>query len=257
MRPRFLPELLALLLYPLLAWQGRRARQKTPRFPEASGLPYGISGNVETAPAWRVLAIGESPVAGVGVDTYEQAITAQLAQALAEHHHVCVEWQALGQNGARLASAQDSLARLKAGKDAAGQAWDVILIAYGVNDTTGFTSAARYRRQLFALIHQLQNSQQQAPLILISGVPPMQFFPALPQPLRFVLGLKARVLDQVSKEISASGKQIYHVPLQLNFQDKHLMAEDGYHPSALGNTVWAQQLLDKLLAVFPQNRQEI
>jgi lysophospholipase L1-like esterase len=196
-------------------------------------------------------------VAGVGVNTYTQAITAQFAQALAEHQQVSVEWRALGQNGAHLANAQDSFARLKAGKDAAGQAWHMILIAYGVNDTTGFTSAATYRRQLLALIRQLQNSQQQAPLILISGVPPMQFFPALPQPLRFVLGLKAYVLDQVSKELSTAGKQKYHVPLQMNFQDKRLMAEDGYHPSALGNTVWARQLLGKLMAVFSENRQEI
>ncbi|MFZ6655021.1 SGNH/GDSL hydrolase family protein [Undibacterium sp. TJN19] len=253
----FLPELLALLFYPLLSWQGRRVRQTTPRLPEASGHAHGVSGPLNTPHGWRVLAIGESPVAGVGVNTYAQSITAQFAQALAKHQQVSVTWQALGQNGACLASAGDSLARLNSGKDVAGKAWDIVIIAFGVNDTTGFTSVARYRQQLHDLIRQLERGQQQPPVMLISGVPPMQYFPALPRVLRFILGMKARVLDQVAKDLCASEKHLIHVPLQMNFQDRHLMAEDGYHPSALGNTVWAQQLLGKLLAIFPQNRQEI
>ena len=247
----YLPELLALPLYPLLAWQGRRTRALTMRLPEASGLPYGRVGNGVDGRRLRLLGIGESPVAGVGVNTYPQAITGQLAQVLSDSLKVDVEWRAIGHNGAVL---NDCLANLPATLSTAtpGQDWDMVLLAFGVNDTTSFCSPRFYRQGLSALVDILQKSQTSAMDIVLAGVPPMQYFPALPWPLRSVLGAKARVLDQVAQRFASRRPGVRHMAMHMDFQDKRLMAEDGYHPSALGVSIWAQELAK----TFIQNRQE-
>ncbi|MFZ6741670.1 SGNH/GDSL hydrolase family protein [Undibacterium sp. JH2W] len=253
MKFSYLPELVAAPLYPLLAWQGRRTRAVTPRLPEASDLAYGVCVSA-SAPVdkLRVLGIGESPVAGVGVANYEEAITAQLANALAGKLYATVEWQALGQNGARLSWARQALAAFRQTLAQASPAWDVILLAFGVNDTTSFCSARSYRAELQSLLDELQTMLGPAGFVILAGVPPMQVFPALPSPLRQILGMKARVLDQINRDMAASRQQVLHLPFTAKLQDARQMAEDGYHPSALGVSIWAQELAK----TFLQNRQE-
>ena len=106
----YLAELIALPLYPLLSWQGKRTRATTPRLPEASGARFGMSyyepeQNANRDVGFRLVSVGESPVAGVGVANQEFAITAQLAKALAQRLKTNVSWQAVGKNGADIASA--------------------------------------------------------------------------------------------------------------------------------------------------------
>ncbi|MES2037976.1 MAG: SGNH/GDSL hydrolase family protein [Pseudomonadota bacterium] len=247
------PELVAALLYPLLAWQGRRTRAVTPRLPEASDHAYGLWAHVNPAvEKYEVLGIGESPVAGVGVANYEEAITAQLAKALADKLDTAVAWQALGQNGARLSWARQVLPAFRQAQGHASPAWDVILVAFGVNDTTSFCPVSSYRVELQSLMDELQMLLKPSGLIVLAGVPPMQVFPALPAPLRQVLGMKARALDQINREMATSRQQVLHLPFTANLQDVRQMAEDGYHPSALGVSIWAEELAK----TFLQNRQE-
>ena len=195
----------------------------------------------------RVLGIGESPVAGVGVANYEQAITAQLTKAIAGKLQVSVEWQALGQNGARLSWAREALSAARPLSDC-----DLILVAFGVNDTTSFCPVKAYQVELQNLLEELQLLLKPSGLIILAGVPPMQVFPALPSPLRQVLGMKAGVLDQINAAMAASRQQVLHQPFTSGLQDVRLMAEDGYHPSALGVSIWAEELAK----TFLQNRQE-
>ncbi len=248
MKFSYWPELLAAPLYPLLAWQGRRVRAVTPRLPVAKDQPTGLFAlGQHTVDKLRVLGIGESPVAGVGVANYEQAITAQLAKALAVKLQAAVEWQALGQNGARLSWARQALSITRPLSGC-----DLILVAFGVNDTTGFCSVKAYQDELQSLLEELQPLLKPSGLILLAGVPPMQVFPALPAPLRQILGMKAHVLDQLNAVMATSRQQVLHQPFTPGLQDARLMAEDGYHPSALGVSIWAEELAK----TFLQNRQE-
>ncbi len=235
---RWLPELAALPLLPLLAAQGRRVRRITPRLPEAAGPDRGLCG-----PEWRhagdglrLLAVGESPVAGVGVDTHEQAITALLAAAISAQRQQPVRWQACGRNGVTVADAQSQLLPLVP----AGQV-DLLLVAFGVNDSTSFRSSGRWQADLALLLATLQERCRPR-LTLLSGVPPMGHFPSLPQPLRWVLGLKAAALDRAAASLAAATPGVVHVPMRLDISATGLMASDNYHPSAAGCAVWATQL---------------
>jgi lysophospholipase L1-like esterase len=234
----FLPELIAVPLYPLLLAQGRRTRRITPRLPEASAPYDGIAGVYHSAAPLSLLTVGESPVAGVGVNTHEEAITGQFAQALSTHLKRPVAWRACGKNGVTVRQAIDEVVpRIPR------QQVDIALVAFGVNDTTAFHSVARWRHDLHELLQALD--ERCAPrLILLSGVPPVGRFPALPQPLRWVMGLKAQALDKAAQELARSLPRTHYVALALNHRDRSMMASDGYHPSQKGCVAWAEILTE-------------
>lgn len=248
---RWLPELIALPLLPWLIIQGRRTRNNTPRLPEALGQASGVaqppilSGQQPelSPPALQLLSLGESPVAGVGVATHYEAITGQFAAALAIRLARPVAWQAMGQNGATLSSAIKTVLPLITDKSAL-QHVDVVLIAFGVNDSTAFRSRRRYGAELKHLLLKIQLHLSPR-LIVVAGVPPLHLFPALPQPLRFVLGLKAQELDDATEQVVSdlsSQMPVTRVPTLQNLTDPVLMAADGYHPSAIGAATWGREL---------------
>lgn len=234
----YLPELIALPLLPFLLAQGRRTRRITPRLPEAGGECNGVAGDQSEQSPLKLLTFGESPVAGVGVATHEQAITGRLACALAERLQRPVSWQACGRNGATVHDAMQTLLPLVRPEPV-----DLVVVAFGVNDTTAFRPVRSWRNQMSTLLDALEERCRPR-LILLSGVPPVGRFPALPQPLRAVMGMKADVLDRALAGLAQARPGTLHVPLLLDTRDPALMAHDGYHPSASGCTAWAALLAD-------------
>lgn len=229
----YLPELIALPLLPLLLAQGRRTRRLTLRLPEASGPARGVCGAPGAEPAFRLLALGESPVAGIGVDTHQESITGQLASALAARLQRPVSWRAVGRNGATVREALEQLL-----PSVPACPVDLALVAFGVNDSAAFRPSARWRADVSALLDALE-ARCRPGVVLLSGVPPMGRFPALPQPLRWVMGLKARTLDRGAQALARSRTGTLYVPLALDIDDPAFMARDGYHPSAAGCAAWA------------------
>lgn len=239
---RHLAELVALPMLPLLLAQGRYVRRVTPRLPEAAGPTSGCTGTGGGEAPLTLLAIGESPVAGVGVADHQQAITGQLALALSARTGRSVRWQAAGRNGITAAEALDQLL-----PSLPAQAVDIALIAFGVNDTSAFRASTCWSKDLLALWQAVR--ERCAPdLIILCGVPPVGRFPALPPPLRWVLGLKADALDLVTRELAADLPGTLYVPVVLEPACEHLMASDGYHPSAAGCTAWAEAIADACMA---------
>jgi lysophospholipase L1-like esterase len=245
---RWLPELIALPLLPLLIAQGRHTRRVTPRLPEAEGPYAGIAGPNYAAPPISLLTLGESPVAGVGVKTHEEAITGQLANALSCRLERPVIWRAWGKNGVTVREALEQIVPNIDGKPV-----DIALIAFGVNDTTAFHSVARWRQDLRAVVEAME--KRCAPkLILLSGVPPMAHFPALSQPLRWVMGLKAQAFDVAARELATRLPHTHYVALSIDPTDRTMMASDGYHPSAKGCTAWASILAESGTDYFRKNQ---
>jgi lysophospholipase L1-like esterase len=245
LRRRFahiLPELAALPLLPLLIAQGRRARRVAPRLPEAGGPCGGQVGEGRAGAPLSLLALGESPVAGVGVTSHEEAITGQLAQALTARLRRPVRWRACGRNGITAADALEQLL-----PQIPPEPVDVALVAFGVNDSTAFRSVGRWHADLSAVLQAL-DARCRPRLVLLSGVPPLAHFPALPQPLRWVMGLKANALDAAARQLADA--RIRHVPLTLDLRQRELMASDGYHPSAAGCAAWAGVLADVCVAAL-------
>ena len=84
---------------------------------------------------------------------------------------------------------------------------------------------------------------------LVTAVPPLAHFHALPQPLRGWFGLRAGLLDADLRRVAtASGAR--HIAFDLPMQPRYL-ARDGYHPSAEGYALWAEGIARQALPLEP------
>lgn len=101
----------------------------------------------------------------------------------------------------------------------------------------------RWQLELTSLIGELIK-RFRAPIVLL-GLPPMHAFPLLPQPLRFALGTRAKMLDHSLARIGRLLPQVTYIPTVLSL-DPAYMSEDGYHPSADGVKVWAAKVAEVL-----------
>ncbi|NIP82234.1 MAG: SGNH/GDSL hydrolase family protein, partial [Gemmatimonadetes bacterium] len=73
--------------------------------------------------------------------------------------------------------------------------FDVLVTSLGVNDVTGGRTVRGWLDDQRAL-RGLARSRLGVSLLVITGVPPMGRFPALPQPLRWYLGSRADRFDE-------------------------------------------------------------
>lgn len=231
----------ALPLLPLLLPLAVHARRTALRLAPAAGAAQGLAATAEqSGTPLRLLVLGESTVAGVGAACLEQALAGQLAVALARRLARPVQWQALGENGI---TAGEACRRLL---PQVGERFDLVVLVFGVNDTTHFTSAAAWRAALARLIERFRG---QGAAVLCTGVPPLEHFHALPWLLRQLLGWRARLLDaQLRAQAQDSGARYCGLSLAMR---REFLAIDGYHPSTLGYRVWAEGLAEVAAALYP------
>lgn len=218
-----------LALGPVLLAQGRRVRREVPTLPEPVGARAGVLG---TGPDLRLLIVGDSAAVGVGARTQQEALSGQLAVALAPTF--TLHWRLLAFTGATTADLLDRL------RTEAASACDVVLTSLGVNDVTGRRSLAGWQRQQETLIDLLR-ARFVAPHILLSGLPPMHRFPALPQPLRWYIGRRARDFDRVLANVAASRPGCEFLGLGHEMMDASAMASDGFHPGPPIYAAWARE----------------
>jgi lysophospholipase L1-like esterase len=122
---------------------------------------------------------------------------------------------------------------------AASERFDVALVSVGVNDVTGRTSAGDWRARLARMIELLQ-ARYGVQFILLTSLPPMHLFPALPQPLRWYLGARAKQLDRLLGSVATGHSQCERLRLALPLSGPAIAA-DGFHPGAAAYAAWAHQ----------------
>ncbi|MFI8747233.1 SGNH/GDSL hydrolase family protein [Pseudomonas sp. NPDC077186] len=228
--------LATLPLLPLALPLALHTRRTALRLPVAQGEPTGIAAAHLPGEPLRLLLIGESTVAGVGVASLDQALAACLATALAERLQRPVRWRACGENGITAAQARERLL-----PQALAEPAELALLVFGVNDTTQLTPSVRWLQALADMADALQG---QGCRVAFSAVPPLQHFSALPWLLRQLMGWRARLLDAELRRLSGC-LGVEYCALELPFELRYL-AEDGYHPSALGYRLWAEGLAARL-----------
>jgi len=231
-----------LTLGPWLLLQGRRVRRVTPVLPEPPGPR---SGRVELPPpltplnhlgqisaGLRVLITGDSAAAGVGASHQDQALAGQLPPRLAQAFACPIEWSLVARTGLTV----ESLCGLLAQQDPP-EPVDIVLVSIGVNEVTAGTDVSAWQSRLHGL-HALLTGRLGARCILYSGIPPMHRFPALPQPLRWFLGRRARRLDRALAHWVKQVPGAHWVPLP-DLPDEAI-ASDGFHPGVQAYRAWAE-----------------
>ncbi len=219
----------ALALAPVLVTQGLIVRRRVPVLPEPPGERHGRRGS---GPPLRVLIVGDSAAAGVGAPHQEQALTGRLVDRLASTFEV--EWKLLARTGATSAS---TLARLHSLEPSR---FDVAVTSLGVNDVTAGVRLATWRRQQTAL-RALLRERFGVSRLAIAGLPPVEGFPALPQPLRWFLGTRSRVFSRTLQRDVSLEPDCGFVDLRFTM-DASLMATDGFHPGPRIYDGWAAQV---------------
>lgn len=228
----------ALALLPVVLPQALWVRRTAVRLPPAAGAQNGLVG-AAGAPPLRLLLLGESTVAGVGVELQEAALAGQLAVALAACLQRPVAWRACGENGITAAQACQRLL-----PQALAEPADLAVLVFGVNDTTHLSSLQTWDDSLRQLSRALVAGGCR---VVFTGVPPIEHFSALPWLLRKLLGWRAALMDHHLRRVCRE-EGVGYQRLELEFADDYL-ARDGYHPSALGYRVWGEGLALALSAV--------
>jgi lysophospholipase L1-like esterase len=191
----------------------------------------GLHGS-PTQPALRVLWVGDSLAAGVGVAHRHQLPAAQLAAVLGRP---C----AVTSRAVPGATVGDVVASQLPGVDVG--AFDLAIVQVGANDVTALTGrhtfAERYRAVLDALT---------LPTVCI-GLPDIATADRLAPPLRTIAGMRARMLDAVAhREAIAAGAvwvDIHSRPPELTMRmARALLSEDRFHPGPEGYRLWVARI---------------
>jgi lysophospholipase L1-like esterase len=221
------------ILLPIALVQGYWLLKRTPSLP----IPEGRSGRFGTqgGAAFQVVGIGDSVIAGTGVNQLCSSVTGAYARLLHERVRHDVEWCVFGRVGATTAQI---LADLLPGAPPA----DVYVVSGGVNDATRGVSPTRFADNLQRLFTRLRARSPHA-AILYCGLPPFEHLPALPWPLNSILAARARSYQRHALEVVARDGNAFcflFPPTMCPSQ----FASDGFHPAEPACERWAAGLLD-------------
>lgn len=238
-----IPRAAVYAAFPVLLTQGLRVRRTTERLPEADGVT-GASGVDEDAAdkhAARVVVLGDSVAAGVGLENHRDALAGRLAVLLARAWDRPVAWTVVARSGLTARGVLDLVggARLA---DA-----DVVVVSVGVNDTKNLHGDAQWRAGLGELLDGVLEAAPSARVVLL-GIPPMEAFPALPAPLSLLMGARARRMDRIGREVAAARPRVDRLELTGILEPGTAFARDGFHPSAAVHAHLAEGVLGILSA---------
>ena len=233
-------KLSTLALIPALVIQGNRVKKNTLRLPEPAGEREGLIGQGKPL---SILIVGDSAAAGVGVDHQDEALTGAILNQLQQDYQI--RWKLQAKTG-------DTTSKvIRVLEEIPTEHYDVVVTSVGVNDVTKLMPAdvwIKKQQKLYSAIE----SRFSPELIIAAGVPPMNMFPVLPNPLAWLFGRYAKAMNcELEKFVSKKANmQWIEYDIQqyraLNLE----MAKDGFHPSKEVYTLWGQEVATKIRQKF-------
>ncbi|MGJ8662122.1 MAG: SGNH/GDSL hydrolase family protein [Marinicella sp.] len=224
-----------ILLGPLLLGQGLWVRNKTPSLPEPEMKTSGIVGS---GPSINLLLIGDSSAAGVGANKAEESLLSQLLMQLSPYRQV--HYKMLAKTGRTTDQMLTELSTIQP------SSYDVVITALGVNDVTAQVTLKQWQQLQRQLIKTVFDKFS-PPQIIMSGLPPVREFPALPWPLNAYLGNAADSFNAKLIEISDSIEGVRFLSLR-DYPVEAMAAIDGFHPGPKVYELWAQNIAQIILA---------
>jgi lysophospholipase L1-like esterase len=224
------------MLAPILMWQGVQVRRSTPRLPEPEGPREGVVG--EGPVGLRLLVVGDSTAAGVGVETQDQALAPRIARELVGHGHGAVSWQVIARTGL---SARATLGLMASSKILPA---DVMVTALGINDVLEQISTGQWLRYLNA-IHHHGRGRAGVRHTVHCAPPRLDLLPLLPGVMKWVMGGAALMLDEalLTYVNGARRRSRYVMPYDpTRDAPATWLSADGFHPSGALYERWAAGL---------------
>lgn len=243
--------LISLPLLPLMYYQGKQIRTRVPRLPEATGMAGIASARQTTNKKLRLLTLGESTIAGVGVATHDEGFTGTLARSLAEKLQIDVHWKVYAKSGYTAKRVVQELLPTIAEEQA-----DLIVIGLGANDAFALNHPKSWGNAVRRLIEQLQTQHPNA-ILAFCNMPPIKEFPAFTPLIKFCVGNLVELLGEELALIVREYKNVHYFGeiIRINHWAEKLKIEtaqatffsDGVHPSKLTYQVWAKDVAQNIL----------
>jgi lysophospholipase L1-like esterase len=243
-------SLIAIPLLPLMYFQGKKIRADIPNLPEALGPSGSCNSTTHTGRTVRMIAIGESTIAGVGVKTHKEGFAGSLARELSRLNQMNVDWKVYARSGY---TAKD--VSVKIVPEIKEKNIDLIVVGLGGNDAFSLNSPRVWKKNIGELIKRIQLKFPNSPIVFIN-MPPIKEFPAFTPAIKLVIGNLVEILGKVLKneiqkydqvfyygDIIAIDEWVEKLQIQATIDD---FFSDGVHPSKLTYQTWAKDIAYKI-----------
>uniref|UniRef100_A0A7S2HKX9 SGNH hydrolase-type esterase domain-containing protein n=2 Tax=Octactis speculum TaxID=3111310 RepID=A0A7S2HKX9_9STRA len=240
------------------------------RLQDVSTKPEGGGDGKKTEPL-RILFIGDSLVAGIGLQPGEPMLPQLTARVLAERLNSDISWRALNSIGGDIRMLRSNLVPkiddyLHRCEEGGERKFDAVIIMCGLNDFKKFFVNGRtpsaFREDLEDLTRLLKARFGNDCRVVLPAIP-VQWTTAFPEPMRsFVLQLSTLWDDE--KRLFAAASRMH--PGKIGAVDfisepsigeesrSSAMSSDGVHPNSKGYGIWADHIGTNLEGLLAKQR---
>ena len=241
----FLGAIIAIPWLPLLYFQGKNIRKKIPKLPEAKE-PNGFVNN-HFNKTLSLLSIGESTIAGVGVDFHQNGFTGALSETLSTILKRNIQWKVYAKSGYTVKQVCSKIIpKIKE------SSYDMIVIGMGGNDAFTLNSPKKWISDINRLVNLLQKKYPKTP-IFFTNMPPIKEFPAFPKSIQLVIGNLVEILGKELQAFTNNREAVFYfndiITLKKWTEKKSLGSynasiyfSDGVHPSELTYRIWGEEM---------------
>lgn len=192
-------------------------------------------------PLVRLVVLGDSTAAGLGVDATDDSVGGQLARRLADRGHR-VSLTGVAVSGSRAGDLGPQVSRALLGHP------DVAVVLIGANDAT---HAASGRRMVIPLVDAIRRLREAGVPVVLGCCPDLGGARAFARPLRDLHAVAGR---RVADAQMTAGSQAGALTVDLAAEtgpsfraDPTLLSTDAFHPNAAGYALWTAALLPSVL----------
>lgn len=238
--------IISIPLLPLMYYQGKKIRGSIPDLPEAKE-PIGQSViDYNSSKQLKVIFIGESTIAGVGVRIHEEGFAGSFSNELSKLKNRNISWKVYARSGYTVEKVNQKLIPKITEEQA-----DLIVIGLGGNDAFTLNSPSKWSVEIRRLIESLQGKYPNSKIIFCN-MPPIKEFPAFTSLIKFTIGNLVEILGvELGKVVNDYENVIYcnekitlkgwiH-KLELEMKDA-VFFSDGIHPSKLTYQTWSKEV---------------
>lgn len=248
----FFGALISIPLLPLMYYQGKRIRKNVPELPEAKGIYGKCKSNRKTTKRLNLISIGESTIAGVGVETHEEGFTGTFAKELANLLGIGINWKVYARSGYTAKRVEEKIIP----KIIETQT-DVILVGLGGNDAFTLNRPWKWKRQMHSLIKSIKSKFPDA-IVIFCNMPPIKEFPAFTRLIKFTVGNLVEILGKELVKVVANYQNVVYFDETITLKgwinkfelsaEKEAFFSDGVHPSKLTYQTWAKDIANKVFS---------
>jgi lysophospholipase L1-like esterase len=249
-------------LLPFLYYDGKRIRKLVPKLPEAKGA-RGIARTSTAKKKMSLITVGESTIAGVGVETHEEGFSGTLAKELALLLNVNVEWTVYARSGYTVRNVtQKLLPQIKEPNP------DLIVVGLGGNDAFKLNTPWGWRKHVTTLIGELRKRYPFTPVVF-TNMPPIKEFPAFAKIVRYSIENLVEILGKTLKSLIRYHQNVFYsdeIITLKKWEERYRQSQglkayfsDGVHPSKLTYQLWARDIVQKIVSeqwILSENNHE-